>query len=613
MPNENVIQLINREFQTMNLFQYDFFVTIAPITALAVIGVISFAQLRFPSKETRSLTWLMLTASGWLALNTLELVASSPEATLFFAKATYIFVGLTPVAWFVFALRYSGQERWLNPHNVFLLLVIPAAFVLLTWTNDFHRLIWYEVRFIPVGKMLAISVKHGPLFWVGAGYCYLLAFGGSALLLIHFFRNDLYRTQSYWLVAGALIPLAANVSHLFHLIPGLTKDYTPVSFGLGILAFAAGMLRYRLFDLLPVTREVMIDSMGDAMFTMDAQDRISDCNRAGERLLGTARRALLGQPVESVFAAWTKLADTLRDPDSEHCEFSHTGRDGVIYYDIQVLPLLGRNNQQAGRLLVLRDITSLRHAEEVLQRSNQELRTSNRFLDAYAQILARDLKHPLLTIRASANLLKTRHHEIQTGTADYLIDNITDNSQKIISQLDELLLLSSVRRADVSFTTLDMKKLVENALQRIPANGAFQKDKISMPVSWPLAFGKPAWIEEIWVNYFNVFAQSGAQGIVLELGASKGNASKKARFWVQNIGMPLPIEERTQLLHTFDELESIQLSEFGLGLSIVRRIVIRLGGEMGMDGDVNTRLWFSIPAQVEQPVKDSIIDERILA
>lgn len=594
-------------------FQYDFFVTIAPITALVVIGVISYAQMRFPSRETRSLTWLMLATSGWLVANTLELAAPSEGATNFFSKATYIFIHMTPVAWLVFALRYTGQEKWLRPRNIALLLVIPATIVMLAWTNDIHRLIWQEVRYIPAGKMLAVSVRYGPAFWVGAAYSYLLVVGGSLLLLSHFFRKDLYRTQSYWLVAGALIPLAANVIHVFRLVPGLNKDYTPVSFGLGVLAFAIGMIRYRLFDLQPIAREAMIDSMGDAMFTMDAHNRINDCNRAGERLLDTPRNTLLGQPVETVFSAWTKLVEYLRNPEMEHCEISHTGKEGAAHYDIQLLPLLDRNRQQAGQLLVLRDITSLRRAEEVLQRSNQELRASNRFLDAYAQILARDLKHPLLTIRASANLLKTRQHEIPTGTADYLIENITENSQKILSQLEELLLLSSVRRADVSFTTLDMKKLVENALQRIPASGALQKDKIILPGSWPLAFGKPAWVEEIWVYYFNVFAQSNAQGIVLELGAARGNSRKNAIFWVQNTGMPLSDEERIQLMHAFDEVEKIQISEFGLGLSMVKRIVARLGGEMGIQNAANTRLWFSLPSQVEKPIKDTLVNEKILA
>lgn len=595
-------------------FQYDFFVAIAPITALAVIGLISYAQVRFPSRETRSLTWLMLSVSGWLIFNTIELAAPSVGATLLFAKITYIFIALTAVAWFTFSLRYAGQERWLEPRHILLLLVVPVIIILLAWTNDSHRLIWQEMEFIPKGKMLAASVqKYGLFFWVLIAYSYLMVFGGTALLLTHFFRNDLYRAQSYWLVAGALIPVAANAIHTFRLIPGLNKDYTPVSFGIGILALAIGMVRYRLFDLQPIAREAMIDSMSDAMFAIDKHNRVSDCNSAGERLLDTTRSALLGQPAESIFAAWTKLVEYLRSPEVEHCEISHIGRDGAAHYDIQILPLFDRNRQQTGRLLVLRDITNLRRAEEVLQRSNQELRASNRFLDAYAQILARDLKHPLLTIRASANLLKTRQHEIQTGTADYLVDNITENTQKILSQLEELLLLSSVRRADVSFTTIDMKKLVENALQRIPANSTFHRDKIILPGSWPLAFGKPAWVEEIWVYYFNVFIQSATQGIVLELGATRGNSRKNAIFWVQNIGTPLSDEERVQLMHAFDEVESIQISEFGLGLSMVKRIVARLGGEMGIHNDANTRLWFSLPSQVEKPIKDALVDEKILA
>jgi len=594
-------------------FQYDFFVTIAPITALAVIGVISYAQVRFPSRETRSLIWLMLATSGWLIANTLELAMPSAEATQFFSKATYFFVLMTPIAWLAFALRYARQDKWLQPRNILLLFVVPATIILLAWTNDIHGLVWREGRFVPAGKMLAIAVRYGPVFWVGTAYSYILILGGSALLLGHFFRKDLYRTQSYWLVAGVLIPLMANAIHVFRLIPGLNKDYTPVSFGLGVLAFAIGMMRYKLFDLMPIAREAMIDSMGDAMFTLDNQKRIGDCNRAGEQLLGRPRNTLLGQPVETIFSEWDGLVEYLRNPTQEPLEISHLGQNGRAHYDIQLHPLFDLNRRQAGQLLVFRDISSLRHTEDVLRRSNQELRASNRFLDAYAQILARDLKYPLLTIRASANLLKTRQHEVSTGTADYLINNITENTQKILSQLEELLLLSSVRSAEVSFSALDMGKLVKNAIQRIPETGAFAKEEISFPPSWPLTFGKPNWVEEIWVNYFNVFAQSSVQGLSLELGASNGNSQKNAVFWVQNVGTPLPAEEIGQLLQNFKNLENIALDEFGLGLSMVKRIITRLGGEMGIENDMNIRLWFSLPSQIDRPLHNSIVDEKILA
>jgi PAS domain S-box-containing protein len=595
-------------------FQYEFFVVIAPITALVVMGVISFAWLRFPSRETKNLIWLMLGISGWLVFNALEVYTSSETATLFFARITYIFISLTPVSWFVFSLRYAGQYRWIKPLYIGLLLAIPFFAVLLVWTNDLHHFVWQQYRFIPAGKMLALSiVKYGPAFWVITAYNYVLTFGGSILLLTHYFRNDLYRSQSYWLVLGALIPLATNFTYIFRLIPGLTKDYTPISFGLAILCIAIGIVRHRLFDVLPIAREAMVDSMSDAMFALDAQDRVSDCNAAGSNLLGKSRNFLLGQPVGNAFNTWTKLLAYMQNPGPEHSEITHVGKNGVVYFNIQLLPLFDRSQEHAGRLLVLRDITNLRHAEEILQRSNQELRASNRFLDAYAQTIARDLKNPLLTIRASANLLKGRQAEIPAGTVDYLISNVTDNSQKILSILDELLLISNVRSADqVSFTTLNMQSLVVNALKRIPSTDTFKSEKTILPTEWPAVFGKPAWVEEVWVNYLTVFAQSNTPDVTLVIGASKEKSNSIARFWVQNMGRPLPAEERAQLVRTFNELETIRMDEFGLGLSIVKRIMTRLGGEMGMDGNENTRLWFTLPSQPEEPASNAA-DGQVIA
>ena len=596
-------------------FQYEFFIIIAPITALAVIGVISFAQFRFPSKETRSLTLLMLGTAGWLLFNTLEVYVPTEAATLFFAKVTYVFILLTPVAWFTFALRFSGQGKWLAPKYLGLLLSIPLIGLLLVWSNDWHHLIWRGLRFIPIGNMLALSpTRYGSVFWLLVGYNYLLTLSGSILLLTHYFRADLYRTQSYWLVLGALIPIAANFIYLFRLIPGLTKDYTPISFGLAIMSIAAGMVRHRLFDILPIAREAMIDSMIDAMFAIDAQTRISDCNAAGERLLGTSRSNLLGKPVDQIFSTWTTLLDYMREPHMDRREIAHVGKHGIVHFDIQFLPLFNRNKERAGQLLVLRDITNLRQAEVTLQRSNQELRASNRFLDAYAQTIARDLKNPLLTIRASTNLLKTRQNEVSSGTVDYLISNINEHSQKMLTLLEELLLISTVRQTEeISFTTLKMGSLIDSALKRLPTSETFKKEKIILPDEWPVAFGKPAWVEEIWVNYFTVFAQSSVSGVTLQIGASKNGTEATARFWVQNVGAPLPAEDRAQLLRTFSELESIRMDEFGLGLSMVKRIVTRLNGQMGIENDRTTCMWFTLPAQIDPAPVEEIQANQITA
>jgi signal transduction histidine kinase len=55
------------------------------------------------------------------------------------------------------------------------------------------------------------------------------------------------------------------------------------------------------------------------------------------------------------------------------------------------------------------------------------------------------------------------------------------------------------------------------------------------------------------------------------------------RFWVQDNGPGLTAEEQAALFQPFTRLDKVRARGHGLGLSIVRRIVEKLGGQVGVD------------------------------
>ncbi len=70
------------------------------------------------------------------------------------------------------------------------------------------------------------------------------------------------------------------------------------------------------------------------------------------------------------------------------------------------------------------------------------------------------------------------------------------------------------------------------------------------------------------------------------------------RFWVADTGPGLTAEAQGQLFVEFTRLEQARAEGHGLGLSIVRRIVSKLGGEVGVESTVGegSRFWFTLPA-----------------
>jgi signal transduction histidine kinase len=74
------------------------------------------------------------------------------------------------------------------------------------------------------------------------------------------------------------------------------------------------------------------------------------------------------------------------------------------------------------------------------------------------------------------------------------------------------------------------------------------------------------------------------------------------RFWVRDSGPGLTPEDLARLFNPFTRLSRIRFSGHGLGLSIVRRIVEKLGGQVGAESQAGqgSLFFFTLPAVPSQ-------------
>jgi signal transduction histidine kinase len=105
--------------------------------------------------------------------------------------------------------------------------------------------------------------------------------------------------------------------------------------------------------------------------------------------------------------------------------------------------------------------------------------------------------------------------------------------------------------------------------------------EIIQPDAWPVAGGYAPWIEEVWVNYLSNALKYGGQPPRVELGAMVQGAN--VRFWVKDNGGGIPPDVQPRLFEPFTRLGRSHIQGHGLGLSIVHRIVNKLGGEVGVE------------------------------
>lgn len=277
----------------------------------------------------------------------------------------------------------------------------------------------------------------------------------------------------------------------------------------------------------------------------------------------------------------------------EHHEQYHAIREAVFNEDadrrirnLQVIHHTETARQEA-EIYRLRsveleqEIAARRQAEEKLRQYTEELEKQNAELESFAHTVAHDLKNPLNSLRMACNL-SAYEFAAMSQEEQYSLLQIADRcGQKMKNLIDELLLLTSVRGQEVDLQREEMGPIVERALDRLHYMIASYKAKVRLPAQWPAALGYGPWVEEVWVNYVSNALKYGGRPPQIELGADICEPGW-VRFWVRDNGPGLTAEEQERLFAPFERLHQVRTEGHGLGLSIVRRIVEKLGGRVGV-------------------------------
>lgn len=216
-----------------------------------------------------------------------------------------------------------------------------------------------------------------------------------------------------------------------------------------------------------------------------------------------------------------------------------------------------------------------------LHRLQQDLREQVAELDAFSHTVAHDLKNPLALIIGLVDFLKIQYEDTVPDELIKYLDKVQKTGYRGVNIIDELLLLASVRKQDVTLSSLDMEMIIAGVQDRLAFLFADYKGELSMPTEWPAALGYAPWVEEIWANYLSNALKYGGRPPKIEIGSDL-QSDGLIRFWVRDNGEGLSEEKQNVLFTEFVRLSEIQVEGYGLGLSIVQRIVEKLNGRVGV-------------------------------
>lgn len=238
-----------------------------------------------------------------------------------------------------------------------------------------------------------------------------------------------------------------------------------------------------------------------------------------------------------------------------------------------------------------------------IRQHRDELQARNEELDAFAHTVAHDLKNPLTLVVGFADMLSDLFPSMPQTEVEQYLGIIIEHGKKMGHIIEALLLLAVVRGTkEVEIDEIDMGFIVAETLRRIEFMVKEYNAEVIVPPSWPTVYGYGQWLEEVWYNYLTNGLKYGGRPPRLELGYEMVG-EKMARFWVKDNGAGFSIDQPEKL---FTPLSKLTPSDYqtghGLGLSIVRRIVERLGGKVGVDSKLGegSKFYFTLPTEPEE-------------
>lgn len=562
------------------------------LAAAAVSGAVAlYAWWRREASGARAVALLMLAVSVWSLGYALEFSASDLGSKVFWAKVEYLGIVTVPVAWLVFALRYTGRARWLTRRNLAVLAGIPFITLLLVATNEAHGLVWSRTALDPSGTFLLVD--HGAWFWVYWAYSYLLLLFGTFFLVSMLIRSPgLYRRQVWALLVAVAAPWVGNAMYVFGLNPLPNLDLTPFAFLFSGIALAWGLFRFRLLEIVPVARDAVIEGMDDGVIAVDLRGRVVDLNPAAQRILDHPASEVLGSALALVAPDLDALIEGYGASSEAHKEVELGGGPARRSYDLTLSSLRDREGRRTGWLLMLHDVTERKRVERELIRQRAELAHSNAELEHFAYLIAHDLRAPLRSISGFSHILLEDH-------ADRLDEEGRDHLQRVRAAalrmdrlIDELLELSRLTRAEMRHQAVDLSALARELAAEL------EHDQPTRRAEFVIADGLSANGDArllrvaLWNLLDNAWKFTSKEDKArIEFGSTTRDG--ELAYFVRDNGVGFDETYADKLFGAFQRLHASEEFEgTGIGLATVARIVHRHGGRVWAEGVVGEGATF---------------------
>jgi two-component system phosphate regulon sensor histidine kinase PhoR len=342
--------------------------------------------------------------------------------------------------------------------------------------------------------------------------------------------------------------------------------------------------------------KTVLEGLISGVVMIDKDGRIALMNRSAEEILGFTPDELLGRPFDQANLPFelTELTE-LCFRSKEHI------RDERVFYfpegqllEINLRPMVRGDNELAGVLVVLHDITAVRRLE--------------RMRSEFVANVSHELKTPIASVKGFAETLLNGALADQE-TARAFLQIIFDESERLNRLIGDILDLSKVesKRVPLQFSPVHVNSFMENTIQMLEPEAHKKNISLELQAEDDLYMeADEDRLRQIMINVLsNGIAYTPEGGkvkvkIVPMVEGPEGDP-EELRFIITDTGIGIPKKDLPRIFERFyrvDKARSRSSGGTGLGLSIVKHLVELHKGHISVESEVGVGTKFIIDLPV---------------
>ncbi len=361
-----------------------------------------------------------------------------------------------------------------------------------------------------------------------------------------------------------------------------------------------------------------LDIAGVILVAINTDQSVTMINSKGCDVLGAASHEIIGKNWFTTFIPERNREDVLTGfhkimageiEPVEYFENPVLTRDGkerlIAWHNALVKDDKGNIT---GSLSSGEDITEQRHAEEQIQKLNEDLRKrasdleeANRELESFAYTVSHDLRAPIRHIDGFVGLLQKKTGDKLDKKELYYLQMVSQSARKMGELIDDLLSFSRMGRLAIDLKKVDLDNMVHDVIRELGPDCKGRRIKWHIG-KFPQVFGDYSMLRIVLVNLISnavKFTQN-REDAVIEAGFRENEKDVIVFIRDNGVGFEQAYAEKIfgvfQRIHRSDEFEGT-----GVGLAIAHRIILRHGGNIWAEGkpDAGAIFYFSLSKVIE--------------